>query len=89
MGNPTAVFEVWRGQDRLDFQDPFTQGLDPLPATEEPWTHVVAGRFVILDIDDDDELIGDEIRFAVVLEDVEGREVRDERSLVVIPNPFN
>jgi hypothetical protein len=49
----------------------------------------VLGRLAILDIADDSELDGEEIRFLARVSPVGGPEISDERRLIVTPHPLN
>ena len=84
--NPTTVFQVFRGTERIDAMGAtFTQGLDRV----EPGVYEMVGRFLILDILADDEVDGDTLRVTVEVRDVNGVQVSDERSIVAIPHPQN
>jgi hypothetical protein len=83
--NPTTTFEVFMGTDRVDaMASSYTQGLKISSRGAE-----MIGRNVILDIQDDSELDGAQVRFVVHLDDVDGTSVSDERNLVAIPHPNN
>ena len=83
--NPTSTFEVFVGSDRVDaMASMYTQGLRLSSRGAE-----MIGRNVILDIQDDSELDGIEVRFVVRVEDVDGVSVSDERTLIARPHPNN
>ncbi len=87
--NPTTSFYVWVNDVNLTPGARYTQGLDPVAETIDPYTHEMVGRFAILDIEDDDELDGVELTFEVVVEDVEGNLVSDLLELIAYPHPYN
>jgi len=83
--NPTTTFEAYVDGARVDAQaSSYTQGLVPRGAVSE-----MIGRTVILDILDDSELAGAEVRFLVRVEDVNGITLSDERTVVAMPHPAN
>lgn len=83
--NPTTTFEVFMGAQRVDaMASNYTQGLKVTNRGAE-----MIGRNVILDIQDDSELDGAQVRFVVTIDDVDGVSVSDERNLVAMPHPNN
>ncbi len=83
--NPTTTFEAFVGTARVDAQaSTYKQGLKISSQGGE-----MIGRNVILDIQDDSELAGVEVRFLVRVDDVDGVSVSDERTLVAQPHPNN
>jgi hypothetical protein len=86
--NPTMTFRVLTGASRVDIVDAntFTQGLEPVAGTGGVGK---VGRLVILDIADDAELDGVEIRFEVDITDVHGATASDARLLMAVPHPAN
>ena len=83
--NPTTTFEIFVGDNRVDaMASTYTQGLRVSSRGAE-----MIGRNVILDIEDDSELDGVEVRFSVQLDDVDGVSVSDERTLIARPHPNN
>ena len=87
--NPTTRFEAEVDGKDLVIIEPFTQGYEPAPTSAEPYTHQIIGRFVIIGIDNDDDINGKDVRFFVEVEDHLGSTWTDERTLVVVPNIYN
>ncbi|MFT7522102.1 MAG: hypothetical protein ACI9MC_004254 [Kiritimatiellia bacterium] len=87
--NPTTRFEAWVDDTPLVMIEPFTQGYDLAAEDAEPFTHELTGRLVIIDIDDDDEINGKDVRFEVTVTDHLGQVHRDVRNLLVVPNQYN
>jgi hypothetical protein len=87
--NPTVTFRALRGDVDLTRTGPYVQGLDPRLDDPEGFTHEMVGRLCILDIADDDELVGQTVRFEVEVTDVDGVTRSDARDLVVQPDPRN
>ena len=88
-GNPTTTFSVWHSGENLTERAVFVEGLDPILDDTIGYRHEMLGRFAILSIGHDSELDGEEIRFHVRVEDVDGRVVEDERFLLAYPYPYN
>lgn len=83
--NPVTTFEVFVGADRVDaMASSYRQGLELSDGVLE-----MLGRTVILDIQDDSELDGVTVRFALSVRDADGAVLSDERTLVAIPHPNN
>jgi hypothetical protein len=87
--NPTTSFSVWHEDTNLTAASVFVQGLDPANSESLPYRHEMIGRFAILDIVDDSELDGTEVRFVARVEDVNGNVVEDERVVKTFPHPNN
>ena len=87
--NPTTTFSVWHSGENLSERAIFVEGLEPIPDDSLGYRHEMLGRVAILSIDHDSELDGEEIRFHVRVEDVEGRVVEDDRFLLAYPDPYN
>jgi hypothetical protein len=85
--NPITSFQVFDGETALAPNASFRQGLDE--STVEGWSHQMVGRLVVLDIADDDEINGREVRFEVTVEAADGTIVTDARDLTVVPHPLN
>lgn len=84
--NPTTEFRVFRGETRVDLMaSSYTQGLN---RTEDGVYQMIARR-VILDIQDDAELDGAELRFELEVRDVHGATATDTRTIVARPHPQN
>jgi hypothetical protein len=90
--NPTTTFEVLTSGGEpvsgLDGDNTITyvQGIDP---TDEPGVYEMVGRRIFLDIDDDDELVGDLLTVTVTVVDVDGIRVEDSHALLAVPHPQN
>lgn len=84
--NPTTTFGIFVGMQQVNFTEAstYTQGLRVSSRGAE-----MIGRNVILDIQDDSELDGVEVRFTVRVDDVDGVSVSDERTLIARPHPNN
>jgi len=87
--NPTVELEVHFGDRQLVVNGLFTQGLAVSIPAGGSFSHEVLGRLAILDIADDSELDGEEIRFLARVSPVGGPELSDERRLIVTPHPLN
>ena len=87
--NPTTTFWVIHEGVDLSPASVFVQGLDPSPADVSPFSHQMVGRFVIMNIEADDELDGVDIVFGVSVEDVDGVRVETEMNLTAVPHPLN
>lgn len=87
--NPTTRFWVVHEGVDLAPSSRFIQGLDASPEDASPYTHQMVGRFIIMDIEGDDELDGVGIAFGVSVEDVEGVRVEAEMRLTAVPHPLN
>jgi hypothetical protein len=85
--NPTTEFRAFVGDQRVDAGGArYTQGLDPAP---EPHHGQMVGRRVILDILDDAELDGAEVRFEVTVTDVYGNSASASVMVTAVPHPNN
>ena len=83
--NPTIVFEVFSGADRVDaMASTYTQGLKPATDGVE-----MVGRQVILDIANDSQLEGQTLRFVVTVMDTDGVTVRSEKEVIAKAHPNN
>lgn len=89
--NPTVTFDVTRGGESLlhPGMTPLVQGLEPMSAPEDPWTHQLLNRFVILDIADDDELDGAAVELGATVDDVDGVHVEQTVDVHLYPHPLN
>ena len=67
----------------------YTQGLDETPKTVQHYRHQMVGRFVIVDILADEELVGSDIELAVTVTDVLGTELSVSQQVSVYPHPYN
>jgi hypothetical protein len=86
--NPVTAFYTYKDGARFDLDAAtYQQGLDPVPG--EPGQYEMIGRRLILDIQSDDEINGDEVFVTVDVTDADGVTVHDERTLVAVPSPFN
>jgi hypothetical protein len=84
--NPTTVFRVFRGQTRVDLMaSSYTQGLN----RNDDGVYEMIARRVILDIQDDAELDGVELRFELEVTDVHGASASDARTVIGRPHPAN
>lgn len=84
--NPTTEFRVFRGQTRVDLMaSNYTQGLN---RTDDGIYEMIARR-VILDIQDDAELDGVELRVELEVTDVHGVSASDARTVIGRPHPAN
>ncbi|HUH03145.1 MAG TPA: hypothetical protein VML75_14210 [Kofleriaceae bacterium] len=84
--NPTTEFRVFRGQTRVDLMaSRYTQGLN----RNEDGVYEMIARRVILDIQDDAELDGVELRVEVEVTDVHGARATDARMVIGRPHPSN
>ena len=88
--NPTLTLDV-TGPDGDSWIaiGPITQGLDPAPLSERPFTHQMTGRFAILDILAEDELAGQSIDLSVHIAAEDGIELSDSVRLDLVPHPDN
>lgn len=85
--NPTTTFTVFMGNERIDQgASSYTQGLDTSDSSED---YEMIGRLVILDILNDDELDGVDIRLAVEVVGTGGNSASDSRMLTAEPHPAN
>ena len=87
--NPTTRFSVWFEERNLTENAVFVQGLDPVSEDMPPYAFEMLGRFAILDILDDDELDGVELRFEVEVQDVHGNLASDSYLLKAYSHPNN
>lgn len=84
--NPTITFRAFEGSTQIDIGVEYTQGLKD---AGEPFTYQLVGRRVILDITNDDQLDGHEVRLEVQIDDVDGNSLVDSRTLDAVPHPLN
>jgi len=83
--NPNTTFAAYADGVQIDVgASTYRQGLESTTAGEQ-----MIGRRVILDIVDDSELAGKEVRFVVKVQDADGIMLRDERKLIATPHPDN
>ena len=87
--NPTTRFWVIHEGVDLAPSSVFVQGLDTTPGDVSPFSHQMIGRFVIMDIEADDELDGVQVDFGVSVEDVDGVQVEAQMTLTAVPHPLN
>jgi hypothetical protein len=87
--NPTVAFDFAVGDESLLLSGSFTQGIERAPEDAAPFTHELVGRRVILDIDDEDPLIGEEATLDVTVADVDGASASCSLRLVAAKHPFN
>jgi len=88
--NPTLTLDVTGNNgDSWIAIGPITQGLDPAPLSERPFTHQMTGRFAILDILADDELAGQSVDLSVHIAAEDGIELSDSVRLDLVPHPDN
>lgn len=86
--NPVTAFAVYLGERRVDADvASFRQALKPAFGLED--TYEMVGRFVILDIADDDELVGETLDLRVEITDSDGVVYRDSRSVIAVKHPNN
>jgi hypothetical protein len=85
--NPTTSFRVLDGATQLAPFASFTQGIDD--SIDDDWSHAMVGRLVILDITDDEEVTGREIRFEVEVATASGEVYLDGLDLNVVAHPLN
>ena len=85
VNNPTVHFTVREEGERVDVSTAFTQGLDEV----DRGVYGVIGRFIFLDIQADDELVGSTLTVRVELTDVNGVAMADEVQLIGVASPFN
>ncbi len=83
--NPTMHFTVSEGGDRVDVSNAFIQGLDEA----DRGLYEVIGRFVFLDIQEDEELVGSVVTLRVELTDINGVVLSGEVELNAVASPFN
>jgi hypothetical protein len=88
--NPTLTLDVTdEDGDSWIAIGPITQGLDPSPLDERPFTHQMTGRFAILDILDDDELAGQSVDLSVHITADNDIELSDSVHIDLVPHPNN
>jgi hypothetical protein len=87
--NPTTTFSVWRDGENLAPASRFVQGLDPAPTDARPYRHQMVGRFVIMNIENDDELDGVELDLTVAVHDANGTTTEASLHLTAYPHPLN
>ena len=87
--NPTTAFSVLFGDVDITMSATYTQGLEHAPDAADPFRHQMVGRFVIVDILADEELVGSEVELAVTVTDVLGTELQASKRVSVYPHPFN
>ena len=87
--NPTVTFTVTADGDNqlVDAFSSFTQGLRASP--DDGWQHQMLGRFLILEITDDDELHGRTLEIGVELTDADGTVLTDALTLQARRHPAN
>ena len=85
--NPLTTFTVWDGEVSLAPYSAYRQGL--AESDDATWTHEMIGRLVILDIADDDDIVGKTLRFEVALEEASGLTLTDSLELLIVPHPLN
>jgi hypothetical protein len=83
--NPTMHFTVREDGERVDVSNAFIQGLDDAGRG----VYEVIGRFVFLDIQADEELVGSVVTLRVELTDINGVVLSDEVELNAVASPFN
>ncbi len=83
--NPTMHFTVREDGERVDASNAFIQGLDEAGRG----LYEVVGRFVFLDIQADEELVGSVITLTVELTDINGVALSAEVELNAVASPFN
>ena len=87
--NPTTAFSVLVDGEDITMSATYTQGLDETPKTVQHYRHQMVGRFVIVDILADEELVGSDIELAVTVTDVLGTELSVSQQVSVYPHPYN
>ncbi len=87
--NPTTTFWVIKDGTHLAPSSRFVQGLDPAPEDAHPYQYEMVGRFVIMDIESDDELDGVEVEMGVRIEDVDGVVLESSATILSYPHPLN
>ena len=87
--NPTTAFSVLVNGEDITMAATYIQGLDKAPSIAEPFRHQMVGRFVIVDILTDDDLVGADIELTVAVTDVLGTELYTSTQMGVYPHPFN
>ncbi len=86
--NPLTEFSVYLGERRVDADVAnFRQALRSAFGTTDVYEMV--GRFVILAIEDDDELVGQTVQLRVKVTDHNGAVYRDTRDLLAVKHPNN
>jgi hypothetical protein len=83
--NPTMHFTVREDGERVDGSNAFIQGLD----NAGRGVSEVVGRFVFLDIQADEQLVGSVVTLRMELTDVNGIALIDEVELNAVASPFN
>jgi hypothetical protein len=85
--NPTTTFRVYRDGTRIDANGArYVQGLRAVDGANQV---EMIGRFVILDIQSDQELANVSLEFEVTVTDVDGNSGSDRLTLTGIPHPNN
>jgi len=87
--NPTTTFWVLKDGVQLAPSSRFVQGLDPAPEQAHPYEYEMIGRFVIMDIESDDELDRVEVEMGVRIEDIEGVVLESSATILSYPHPLN
>ena len=87
--NPTITLDVRHNDESIIVIGPITQGLDPAPISQLPFTHQMTGRFAIIDIQWDDDLDGETVTLKAEVSDTDGTVVEDSISVHVVPHPDN
>lgn len=85
--NPEVVFSLRVNGEPLEIVGSYTQGLRP--SDQPPWSHQMLNRFIILDIDDDDDIVGQTAEFTVSLTDVRDVIFEDRREVLLVKHPAN
>ncbi len=87
--NPTTAFSVLLEGEDITMSATYIQGLDQTPDADQMFRHQMVGRFVIVDILTDEELVGSDIELAVTVTDVLGTELSASKQVSVYPHPYN
>lgn len=87
--NPTVTFQLTVDGEALAPFAVYAQGLDPLDPPRDGLTHEMIGRLVILDVADDDEVVGLDATLSVEVADAVGVAALDERVVRLRAHPLN
>lgn len=87
--NPTTTFGVWVNGENIAPSSRFVQGLDASEKGAQPYRNQMLGRFVIMDIEADDELDGVQLEMSVQVEDIHGTIAETAHQLIAYPHPLN
>ncbi|MCB9793733.1 MAG: hypothetical protein H6741_13525 [Alphaproteobacteria bacterium] len=87
--NPTVVFAALHGGEDITLTGEYTQGLDEIVGDAPGYSHELIGRFLILDIEADDVLDGEDLEMQVTFTDVNGLTLSDSRTVRCYPDPRN